>query len=57
MLPGNMHQALEYLKEDEVIKKAIGDFIYEKFVELKEQEWIDYAKQVTDWDWKRYFGC
>lgn len=53
-LPGNLFQALNFLKEDRVIQDALGTHIYEHFIKLKEAEWLEYSTQVTDWDWKKY---
>ena len=54
-LPGNLFQALTFLKEDHVLQEALGPHIYQHFVKLKEAEWLEYSTQVTDWDWKKYF--
>jgi glutamine synthetase len=56
MLPGSLNEAIQELKKDELIKKALGDHVYERFVEAKELEWAEYKAQVTDWELKRYLA-
>ena len=53
MLPQSLLQAIEELKRDEVIQKAL-DPIYDEFVKVKEQEWLDYHRQVSSWEVDRY---
>jgi len=55
-LPGNLFEALSYLKEDRIIREALGEHIYQNFLELKNKEWRQYSTQVTDWDLKRYLN-
>jgi glutamine synthetase len=55
-LPRDLHEALECLKEDDVIREALGDHIYERFVEAKRGEWQDYIGQVSPWELDRYLG-
>jgi glutamine synthetase len=55
-LPRDLHEALECLKEDDVIREALGDHIYERFVEAKRGEWQDYIGQVSRWELDRYLG-
>lgn len=55
VLPGDLNQAIYYLKKDSTLKDALGEYIYNKFIDIKIQEWLEYSTQVTDWDWNRYF--
>jgi glutamine synthetase len=55
-LPRDLHEALEYLEKDDVIRAALGEHIYERFVEAKRQEWQEYIGQVSEWELKRYLG-
>ena len=55
-LPGNLFEALSYLKKDRVIRDALGEHIFQNFLELKGKEWEEYSTQITDWDWKRYLN-
>jgi len=53
-LPGSLEEALAALKQDEVIKDALGEHIMEKFLTAKEQELQDYRTMVSRWEIERY---
>ena len=53
VLPQSLNEAVEELKQDEVIQDALGP-IYDEFVAFKDQEWRDYHRQVTSWEIDRY---
>ena len=55
-LPRDLHEALDCLEKDAVIRDALGDHIYERFVEAKREEWQDYIGKVTEWELQRYLG-
>jgi glutamine synthetase len=55
-LPRDLHEALELLAKDDVIRAALGDHIYERFVEAKEEEWAEYSAQVSSWEQQRYLS-
>ncbi len=54
VLPGTLGEALEELKKDPLIREALGDHIYERFVEAKTQEWDEYRMYVSPWEIDRY---
>lgn len=47
-LPDNLKEAIDVLQEDSLMKEALGDHIYSKFIELKTKEWDDFRKCVTE---------
>jgi len=53
-LPGTLSEALAELEADEVIREALGDHVFERFVEAKREEWDEYRMQVTGWETARY---
>jgi glutamine synthetase len=55
-LPRDLHEALEYLEKSPVIQAALGQHIYERFVEAKREEWNEYIGQVSEWELNRYLG-
>jgi glutamine synthetase len=55
-LPRDLHEALDSLEKDAVIRDALGDHIYERFVEAKREEWQDYIGRVGEWEVERYLG-
>jgi glutamine synthetase len=54
VLPGTLAEAIQALKEDEVIKEALGEHIYNKFIETKEKEIDEGRLAVTDWEREKY---
>jgi glutamine synthetase len=53
-LPGSLIEAVEALESDAVIQRALGEHVYERFVEAKHEEWDEYRMQVTPWELERY---
>ena len=53
-LPGSLAEALDELAADEVIRDALGDHVFERFVEAKHEEWDEYRMQVSGWETARY---
>jgi glutamine synthetase len=54
MLPMNLHDAVEEMKSDEVVQRALGP-IYDVFVSLKEEEWSRFIGNTSPWEIERYF--
>jgi glutamine synthetase len=52
-MPASLLEAINELKENEVMQKMLGTHAYEKFVEGKLEEWDDYRVRVHDWE----IGC
>jgi glutamine synthetase len=55
-LPRDLHEALEYMEKDDVVREALGDHIHERFVEAKQREWQEYIGRVSEWELERYLG-
>ena len=53
-LPGTLREALDELSRDAVIREALGDHVFERFVEAKTEEWDEYRNQVSAWEVDRY---
>jgi glutamine synthetase len=53
-LPGTLGEAIDELEQDEVIRAALGEHVFSRFVEAKRQEWDEYRTQVTSWEVDRY---
>lgn len=53
-LPESLIEAVECLKEDEVICNTLGSHIVSKYVEAKEKEWNDYRTRVSQWEIDEY---
>ncbi|MCD6462743.1 MAG: type I glutamate--ammonia ligase [Thermotogae bacterium] len=55
-LPGSLKEAIEIARESELVRKTLGDHIFEKFIEMKEKEWKAFSIAVTDWEVARYLA-
>jgi glutamine synthetase len=53
-LPATLSEALEHLKQDEVIKNALGIHLLEHFIEAKEIEWDQFRVSVHPWEREQY---
>ncbi len=54
VVPSTLYEAIDALKKDEVIQEALGEVIYENFVEAKTEEWREYRAHVSPWEVERY---
>ena len=53
-LPSTLHNALKELKNDEVIQGALGEHLFNNFVEAKTLEWDSYRQDVSQWERDQY---
>ncbi|HEX5916159.1 MAG TPA: type I glutamate--ammonia ligase, partial [Rubrobacter sp.] len=49
-LPRDLHEALEMMQKDDVVKAALGDHLTERFLEAKGNEVLQYNLQVSKWE-------
>jgi len=54
ILPQNLNEAIRAFEEDSVIREALGSSLSEEFIMLKDMEWVEYMRHVSDWEIKRY---
>ncbi|MCO5314635.1 MAG: type I glutamate--ammonia ligase [Solirubrobacterales bacterium] len=53
-LPETLGEAIEVMAESEMVRRAIGDHIFDRYIELKRAEWEEYRVQVSRWELERY---
>jgi glutamine synthetase len=53
-LPETLGEAIEIAAESELVLRTLGEHMFNRFVEIKRQEWEDYRVQVTRWELDRY---
>ncbi len=53
-LPENLGEAIELTAQSELVLRALGEHTFNRYVEIKRQEWDDYRVQVTPWELARY---
>jgi glutamine synthetase len=53
-LSRDLYDAMNNFKKDELVKEALGEYAFEKFLHLKTTEWDEYRMQVTSWEIDQY---
>lgn len=53
-LPASLYEAIQLTESSELVKKTLGDHIFEKLIENKKIEWEKYRIQITDYEQKQY---
>ena len=53
-LPGNLFQAINEAENSSVVKEALGEHIFTRFLINKKKEWEDYRIQITSHEIKKY---
>jgi glutamine synthetase len=53
-LPGSLHEAIEEMAKSNVLREALGEHIFEKFIDNKRIEWHNYRIQVSDYEIRKY---
>jgi len=53
-LPGSLNEAIAAMESSELVRKALGPHIFEKFIENKRIEWDSYRSQVHRYEVERY---
>src|SRR2546423_7489344 len=55
-LPESLGEAIELTAQSELVLRSLGEHMFNRFVEIKRQEWDDYRVQVTSWELDRYLA-
>jgi glutamine synthetase len=55
-LPETLGEAIDELAASELMRRALGDHIFDAYVRLKRKEWDEYRVQLTQWELDRYLG-
>ena len=53
-LPGNLAEAIWETENSDLVREALGDHIFEKFIANKKIEWDAYRTHVSEYELKRY---
>jgi glutamine synthetase len=54
-LPGSLIEALELTAKSKVVRDALGEHVFTKFLENKRIEWDNYRVQITDYEMETYY--
>jgi glutamine synthetase len=55
-LPVSLSEALDALMQDDVMMSALGPYVSDRYIAIKQQELDDYNQQVTPWEVDRYIN-
>jgi glutamine synthetase len=55
-LPETLGEAVDALAGSDLVRKALGPHIFDRYVELKRAEWDEYRVQLTEWELKKYLS-
>jgi len=55
-LPDDLYDAIRITEESALVRKALGDKVFEYFIRNKKDEWNEYKKQVTKHELDRYLA-
>ncbi|GIU71468.1 MAG: glutamine synthetase [Candidatus Nitrosocaldaceae archaeon] len=53
-LPSSLYEALNAMEKDSIIKEALGDYLFDRYISIKRREWDEFKVQVTEWEIKKY---
>jgi len=53
-LPSNLWEAIQLTEESELVKKTLGEHVFNAFIKNKKIEWDQYRRQTTEYELKRY---
>jgi glutamine synthetase len=55
-LPETLGDAIELTANSELVLRTLGEHMFNRYIEIKRQEWEDYRVQVTQWELDRYLS-
>jgi len=53
-LPASLLEAVQLAEKSEIVRKALGDHVFEAFIRNKKIEWDMYRTQVTEYELNKY---
>jgi len=55
-LPGDLYEAIRITEKSDLVRRALGDHVFFKFIENKNIEWERYRARVTDYELEQYLS-
>ena len=55
-LPTDLGVAIEEMKKDPMVRRALGDHVFFKYIEAKSKEWESYILSISQWEMERYLS-
>ena len=56
-LPESLGEAIDELGGSDLMRQALGEHIFPRYIELKRKEWDEYRVQVTEWEKAKYLAA
>jgi glutamine synthetase len=53
-LPSSLWDAIQLTEKSELMRKALGDHVFDAFIKNKKIEWDQYRIQITDYELRKY---
>lgn len=53
-LPGSLNEAVDLMEKNQVVKDALGEHIFNEFINAKRIEWDEFRVGVTPWEIDKY---
>ncbi len=53
-LPGSLKESIDELSKSELAREVLGEHVFNKFIEAKNDEWQDYSTKITQWEIDQY---
>jgi len=54
VLPGSLFEAIKLTEKSEVVRKALGEHVFNAFIKNKKIEWANYSAHVSDYELNQY---
>ena len=54
LLPATLQEAIREAEADSLIREALGDHVFNNYIEGKKREWHEYSMQISKWETDRY---
>jgi glutamine synthetase len=54
LLPASLLEAILLAEKSQLVREALGDHVFEAFIQNKKIEWNNYRAQVTEYELKKY---
>ena len=55
-LPGSLGEAIALTEKSTLVKEALGEHVFTRFIEGKKREWKEFSMAVTNWEWQKYLA-
>ena len=53
-LPGSLDEAVQLAEGSKLVREALGEHVFNSFIENKKKEWDSYRTQVSEYELKKY---